>query len=163
MVKWTPRDFGVRQEYLHNMIDSDYMLVIRGAGNASFRLFETLCSGRIPVLVDTDCVLPYEEQVDWKQYCVWVDQTELPYIAEKVATSTITCRLKTLLIYNKRAARSGRNGYRQKAFSNTSICIFRRFDSHANSSQTAGVTRRRGAASVSSVDTTVSLGAKALG
>lgn len=75
-----------RQEYLRNMLDSDYVLVVRGAGNASFRLFETLCSGRIPILVDTDCVLPYEEHVDWKQYCVWVDYSELPDIAEKVAT-----------------------------------------------------------------------------
>ncbi|MCC7447082.1 MAG: exostosin family protein [Anaerolineae bacterium] len=73
-----------RQEYLRNMLDSDYVLVIRGAGNASFRLFETLCSGRIPILVDTDCVLPYEEHVDWKKYCVWVDQTELASIADKV-------------------------------------------------------------------------------
>ncbi len=75
----------VRLEYLQNMINTDYNLCTRGAGNASFRLYETLCCGRIPVFVDTDAILPYDFTVDWKKYCVWVDQNEIPYIAEKVA------------------------------------------------------------------------------
>lgn len=75
----------VRQEYLQNIIDSDYIFCSRGAGNFSFRFYETLCCGRIPVFLDTDCVLPYEFAIDWQKYCVWVDRSELPYIAEKIA------------------------------------------------------------------------------
>jgi len=73
-----------RREYLQNMTDTDYTLCTRGAGNASFRLYETLCCGRIPLFIDTDAVVPYDFSVDWKRYCVWVDQSEIPYIAEKV-------------------------------------------------------------------------------
>jgi len=49
----------------------------------SYRLYEALCCGRIPVFIDTDCVLPYDFMIDWKKYFVWVDQSELPLIAEK--------------------------------------------------------------------------------
>jgi len=73
-----------RQEYLKNLRESDYILCVRGAGNYSYRLYETLCCGKIPVFLDTDCVLPYDFEIDWQKYCVWVDIKELPFIAEKI-------------------------------------------------------------------------------
>lgn len=73
-----------REDYVQNMIDSDYILCCRGAGNYSNRLYETLCCGRIPIIIDTDCVLPYDFEVDWKKFCVWVDETEIDSITEKV-------------------------------------------------------------------------------
>jgi hypothetical protein len=75
---------GARREYVQNMVESDYVLCARGAGNFSYRLYETLSLGRIPVFIDTDCVLPYDFAVDWRDYCVWVDQRELPRIGELV-------------------------------------------------------------------------------
>lgn len=75
----------VRQEYLQNMIDSDYILCCRGLGNYSFRLYETLSCGRIPIFINTDCVLPYQDKINYKKYCVWLEQKELPNIADKVA------------------------------------------------------------------------------
>lgn len=72
-------------EFFDNIAGSDYTLCVRGNGNWSIRLYETLACGRIPVFVDTDCVLPYESTVDWKRYCVWVDEAEVRYIGEKVA------------------------------------------------------------------------------
>lgn len=75
----------LRLQFLQNMVESDYILCCRGAGNFSYRLNETLCCGRIPVFINTDCVLPYESQIDWKKYCVWVEEDELPLIGQKVA------------------------------------------------------------------------------
>jgi len=75
----------IRREYVQNLVDSDYVLCARGGGNYSYRLYEALCCGRIPVFVDTDCVLPYHSEIDWKQYCVWVDEREVDRIAERVA------------------------------------------------------------------------------
>lgn len=73
-----------RKEFAENIFQSDYVLCARGAGNFSYRLYETLCCGRIPVFVNTDCVLPYEDRIDWKQLCVWVEVEELSGIGEKV-------------------------------------------------------------------------------
>lgn len=75
----------VRQEYVENMMGSDYVLCARGVGNWSYRLYETLSLGRIPVFVDTDCVLPLEDRIDWRALCVWVDRPDVGHIGEKVA------------------------------------------------------------------------------
>jgi len=75
----------VRSEYVANMVGSDYILCSRGAGNFSYRLYETLSCGRIPIFVDTDCVLPYDFVAPWREHCVWVDESELESIGDKVA------------------------------------------------------------------------------
>jgi hypothetical protein len=74
-----------RYEYVQNLVESDYIICSRGSGNFSFRLYETLSCGRIPVFIDTDCVLPFDFLVDWKKYCVWIDEKELSQIPEKIA------------------------------------------------------------------------------
>jgi hypothetical protein len=74
-----------RQNLLNNMLNSDYILCARGGGNFSYRLYETLCCGRIPIFVNTDCVLPYEEHIDWKKFCIWVEDNEIDSIDERVA------------------------------------------------------------------------------
>lgn len=48
----------VRREYIDNIVNSDYVLVVRGAGNFSMRFFEALCCGRIPLIVDTNSLFP---------------------------------------------------------------------------------------------------------
>jgi hypothetical protein len=74
-----------RREYVQNIVESDYVLCARGAGNFSYRLYETLCCGRIPIFIDTDCVLPLESSIDWKRYCVWVDESDVGRIGDRVA------------------------------------------------------------------------------
>lgn len=74
-----------RQQYVENMFGSDYVLCTRGNGNYSIRFYEALCSGRIPIFVNTDCVLPFEEWIDWKQYCVWIEENEISHIPDRVA------------------------------------------------------------------------------
>ena len=80
-----PRLERSRREYVENMFGSDYVLCVRGLGNYSMRFYETLSCGRIPVFVNTDCVLPFEEWIDCRQYCVWVEASEVSRVAEKVA------------------------------------------------------------------------------
>lgn len=71
-------------DYYENMRDSDYVVCVRGDGNFSYRLYEALCCGRIPVFINTDCVLPYDFAVDWKRYCVWVEADEVDQIEAKI-------------------------------------------------------------------------------
>ncbi|MFN8528519.1 MAG: exostosin family protein [Anaerolineae bacterium] len=74
----------IRAEYLQNMTESDYVPCIRGAGNYSLRFYETMRGGRIPIFINTDCVLPYREFVDWKSLMVWVEQSDIARIGERV-------------------------------------------------------------------------------
>lgn len=71
-------------EYYNNIIESDYIICLRGSGNFSVRLFETLMMGRIPIFINTDCLLPLEDDIDWKKHVVWVDWNDRKNIAEIV-------------------------------------------------------------------------------
>lgn len=71
-------------EFYQNIQVSDYVVCARGAGNFSVRFYETLAMGRIPVFVDTHCLLPLPNTIDWKKHVVWVDYTERKQVAEKV-------------------------------------------------------------------------------
>lgn len=67
----------LRQEFVDNIKDSDYSLVIRGDANEATRFYEVLSLGRIPVLIDTAVVLPLEHLVDYREFCVIIDHTDL--------------------------------------------------------------------------------------
>ncbi|MFL5958799.1 MAG: hypothetical protein ACJ75G_00825 [Gaiellaceae bacterium] len=73
-----------RHEYVRNTLESDYVLCARGIGNFSYRLYETLSMGRIPIFIDTDCVLPLDFDVAWRDYCVWVEAGEVDRIGDRV-------------------------------------------------------------------------------
>lgn len=63
--------------FFENLRGSDYTVCVRGGGNFSTRLYETLCLGRIPVIVDTDLVLPWEGRVPWHELAVRVPAAAL--------------------------------------------------------------------------------------
>ena len=65
-----------------NLRSAAYALCVRGTGNFSARFYEALSFGRIPLFVDTECVLPFEDEIDWRQRCVWVDQPEIGRIGD---------------------------------------------------------------------------------
>lgn len=73
-----------RLEYVQNLATSDYALVVRGCGNFSYRLYEVMSLGRIPVFVNTDCVLPFDHIIDWKKYFVWIEEDDLSHIADRL-------------------------------------------------------------------------------
>ncbi len=79
------RKMQLRREYVQNMLDSDYVLCCRGSGNFSYRLYETLCMGRIPVVVDTDLSLPFDHLLDWRKHVVWVPEDEIDRLPELVS------------------------------------------------------------------------------
>jgi hypothetical protein len=58
--------------FYENLKENLYSLCVRGGGNFSFRLGETFMMGRIPVLIDTDCILPFKEFIPYKENTVYV-------------------------------------------------------------------------------------------
>jgi hypothetical protein len=61
-------DKQLRLEYIDNILNSDLVLCCRGAGNFSYRLFECLSLGRIPIIVDTDIPLPCSDVIQWSKF-----------------------------------------------------------------------------------------------
>jgi hypothetical protein len=62
-----------REEYIKNIEESDFSLAIKGDGNYSIRFYEILSLGRIPVLINTDCILPNEDIIDYSKFVLKVD------------------------------------------------------------------------------------------
>ena len=50
--------------FVENTRKSDYILCVRGTGNYSGRFYMALNAGRIPVVLDTDIVIPFEEKLN---------------------------------------------------------------------------------------------------
>ena len=73
-----------RIEFIKNIINSDYTFCYRGAANYSLRFYETLCLGRIPLFINTNCVLPFENKINWKEVVLWVDENEVELLGEKI-------------------------------------------------------------------------------
>lgn len=78
-------------EYYQNIVDSDYIFCLRGGGNFSVRLYETLMMGRIPVFVNTDCLLPLEDEINWQSHVVWVEWKDRRKIAEIISNFHKKC------------------------------------------------------------------------
>lgn len=73
-----------RERFLNNLQTNAFILCPRGCGNFSYRFYETMCYGRIPIFINTDCVLPFENLIDYKKEIVFVDEKELNYLPDKI-------------------------------------------------------------------------------
>lgn len=49
----------------------------RGNGSSSIRFYETMCMGRIPVHVSDAYVPPFEEDIDYSQFCLFIPEAEV--------------------------------------------------------------------------------------
>ena len=66
-----------RAQFIENMRESDFVLTPKGDGNYSNRFLETLSMGRIPVLLNTDTVLPLEDVIDYSKIVVRVPMNQV--------------------------------------------------------------------------------------
>jgi hypothetical protein len=68
---------NTQKEFYLNMESNLYTFCIRGTGNFSARFYETLAMGRIPLVLDTDCRLPFGHRIDWVKHIVRVPEREV--------------------------------------------------------------------------------------
>ena len=89
---WAPGmcKIKARREYYGDMRDCAFTLCMRGGGNFSYRFYEALSFGRIPILIDTDIALPYEENIKWNRHIIripidtFMDMTSEDFISMMV-------------------------------------------------------------------------------
>ncbi|MEK7172576.1 MAG: exostosin family protein, partial [Patescibacteria group bacterium] len=82
-IKNSPEE--ARKEYIDNISNSDFTLAVKGYGNFSLRFYETLSLGRIPLFINTDCVLPLEDRIDYRDFVVFIDYKNLNQVDKIVA------------------------------------------------------------------------------
>ncbi|MBW4612831.1 MAG: glycosyltransferase family 47 protein [Desmonostoc vinosum HA7617-LM4] len=89
------------KNYQEHMLRNTYILCPRAIENYSFRFYETLAYGRVPVLVDTDVVLP--SSVDWDEICIKVPYDKLGDL-ENIVRKDYETRTKQDFIERQRKA-----------------------------------------------------------
>jgi hypothetical protein len=99
------KDF-MRRRYIEIMRRSRFALAPRGFGLNSFRFFESLSLGIPPILVSTDCALPFAEAVDYSQFCFCV-----PAEVETAATAIVNILRDTSAEQRNAMAAAARSAY----------------------------------------------------
>lgn len=71
-----------KEAFARHLAATTYVLCPRGAENFSFRAYEALRFGRVPVIVDSDMVLP--AQIDWEKLAVIVSSSRPSEIRARI-------------------------------------------------------------------------------
>jgi hypothetical protein len=66
------------------MSRSVFALCPRGYGKTSFRLYEAIQMGAIPVYIHDDPWLPYQSELDWNSFSVLCPAKEMPTLAKRL-------------------------------------------------------------------------------
>ena len=90
-----------KQEFLNNMSNNMFSFCFRGDGNFSYRFYEIMMMGRIPLLVNTDCVFPFEEQWNLHEHCFVIDQKDMSDFKDRFETFVVTEDLKQMQLKNR--------------------------------------------------------------
>lgn len=64
-------------EFDDNMNDNLFTFCYRGAGNFSVRFYETIMRGRIPIVVKTNNIFPYENFINYNKMGIFIEENEL--------------------------------------------------------------------------------------
>jgi hypothetical protein len=82
----------VSKDELSNFLDitsrSIFSLCPRGYGRSSFRLYEVMQLGSIPVFVYDEKWTPFEDEIDWSEFSVLVHSSEMNRIDEILSSFT---------------------------------------------------------------------------
>lgn len=103
--KWTPEvDRFSFELHAETSQASRYILAPRGYGPTSFRLYEAIQLGAVPVYITDDFILPWADELNWNEFCVLVDIAEI---------STLDSTLNGISEVQYQAmVRAGREAYR---------------------------------------------------
>lgn len=71
-------------EFYQNIHDTLYTFCIRGLGNFSVRFYEILAMGRIPIMIDTDCRLPLNRQINWEEHALILPESEVDQLSQRI-------------------------------------------------------------------------------
>ena len=77
---WADNDLKLvnsRKEFNKNLTESKYQFCYRGHGNFSYRFYEVLSFGRIPILIDSDIQLPFSKIINWDEYAIIIKENEI--------------------------------------------------------------------------------------
>jgi Exostosin family len=120
-----------RRRFVDNLLSTDYALCVRGDANASVRFYEALSLGRIPLFVDTACVLPLQDKINYREFCVFVDWQDVKNIDKILLNFHAKVSPDQFTQMQQKAREAYVNYLRRDAFSKELARLLRERLSHA--------------------------------
>jgi len=76
---WAPGidKLQARKEYIKNIDENIFTFCYRGAGNFSYRFYDVMMMGRIPILIKTDSVYPFEDKYDLNSIGIVLEESDI--------------------------------------------------------------------------------------
>lgn len=66
------------------MRKTKYALAPRGYGATSFRLYEAMALGAVPVYISDRFLLPYAERLNWDDFCIYCSEDQIDGLPERL-------------------------------------------------------------------------------
>ena len=75
MLQWK-----MRKEYIDNIYNSTFTLVVRWYWNYAHRLYETMSAWKIPLFVDTHCRLPFKNKINYNDLFLIIPFSDINHL-----------------------------------------------------------------------------------
>jgi len=69
-------------DFINASLESKFVLCPRGYGASSFRLYESMQLGAVPVYISDRFWLPWMNELKWNDFCVLINEDKIEYIHE---------------------------------------------------------------------------------
>lgn len=115
----------LRKEYLDNLEAGDLILAPKGDANYSSRFFEALSLGRIPILIDTETVLPLSGKIDYDQFIIRVPYEDIGSLGDRVAAFWSGLSSEQYEAMQQRAREAFQTYLRYDAYFNAALPLLR--------------------------------------
>lgn len=100
--KWTNKITDEKQDlFIRITKQSKFTLSPRGYGPTSFRLYEALKLGSVPIYIYDNLWLPYEEIIDWSKMIILVHISEIDKLYDRVSSISEYERREMIEYYEK--------------------------------------------------------------
>jgi len=76
------------KEFIDISQRSEFCLCPRGYGKQSFRFYEVMQLGSIPIFVYDEEWLPFKKYIDWNEFSVLVEEKDIPTLKDKLKSYT---------------------------------------------------------------------------
>jgi hypothetical protein len=81
-----------KQDYARLLLDSKFVLAPKGAGTSSYRLFEAMKAGRVPVIISDNWLRP--PGLAWESFAIFVAEKDILRLPEILRNEEINWRRK---------------------------------------------------------------------
>lgn len=96
---WTPQvpkdKLDLHIEFLRRSI---FALCPRGYGNTSFRMYEAMQLGAVPVYISDDFCLPWSDEIDWNRLAILINSRDIEHI-DYILSDVTQMRISDMATY----------------------------------------------------------------